>query len=413
MLIAHGLLPDLVSQLSSYSLFGIAPIWWDQTEGQFKVKKSAITCIGSVITFQLGLVLIVHDFYQQYQLAAVANPVESSSGSIPAIEKGYSRTQRISCALLLFMVAIVHDRNMRSAHAIVTLFNGMIAFEQKHTGRLRLPTDWKGKTTKYFCLLVRFFNNIGPLLISILVVVAEPSSPLNVVPFLQTSQTLTTSSSSSTYSSSSSGELGDANGGSDLSSSSSGITIITSNQMVQKFITGTITALLNMMVWYMVVNIRGFWTCGQVLIGCYGIRSALNLYSSIMTRGKLLRITKEKVQEAFIYREIQLLANLFNEVHGNSIFVILLLLSSLLQTISLYLYVRFVTTMTSSNFFVLSGWTWTSRLFVAYMVFDSIFVVFVVFGCCSEVYITSVQKENSAMPVEAALQLPSVFLLKW
>jgi len=134
MLIAHGLLPDLVSQLSSYSLFGISPIWWDQNEGQFKVKKSAITCIGSVITFQLGLVLIIHDLYRQYQLAANTNAGESSSSS--GIERGYNRVQRISCALLLFMVAVIHCRNMRSAHAIAMFFNGMIAFEQKYTGKL-------------------------------------------------------------------------------------------------------------------------------------------------------------------------------------------------------------------------------------------------------------------------------------
>lgn len=113
-----------------------------------------------------------------------------------------------------------------------------------------------------------------------------------------------------------------------------------------------------------------------------------------MTRGKLLRITKEKMQEAVIYREIQLLTSLFNEVHGNSIFAILLLLSSLLQSVSLYLYVRFIAgmMMTSSFYFVPSSWTWTSsRLFIAYMVFDGIFIIFVVFGCCAEVYITSVQ----------------------
>lgn len=111
-----------------------------------------------------------------------------------------------------------------------------------------------------------------------------------------------------------------------------------------------------------------------------------------MTRGKLLRITKEKIQEAIIYREIQLLTNLFNEVHGNPIFAILLLLSSLLQSVALYLYVGFSGAMTSPFYFVPSSWTWTSsRLFILYMVFDGIFIVFVVFGCCAEVYLTSVQ----------------------
>lgn len=112
-----------------------------------------------------------------------------------------------------------------------------------------------------------------------------------------------------------------------------------------------------------------------------------------MTRGKLLRITKEKMQEAVIFREIQLLTSLFNEVHGNSIFAILLLLSSLLQSVALYLYVRFIAgLMMTNSFFVPSSLTWTSsRLFIAYMVFDGIFIIFVVFGCCAEVYITSVQ----------------------
>lgn len=117
-----------------------------------------------------------------------------------------------------------------------------------------------------------------------------------------------------------------------------------------------------------------------------------------MTRGKLLRLTKEKIQEALIYREIQLLTNLFNEVHGNSIFAVFLLLSSLLQTVSLYLYVQFIATMTSSFYFVPSSWTWTSsRLFIAYMVFDGIFIVFVVFGCCADVYITSVQVKEQLL----------------
>lgn len=144
--------------------------------------------------------------------------------------------------------------------------------------------DWKGKLTKYFCLVVRLFNNIGPILITVLITLSETNSPLNLIEFLA-------------QSSSSSSDAGDGNGGGgggsgvvtgnnlDLSSSSSSgsasssITIITGNQMVQRFITGTITALINLIIWYMVMNIRGFWTCGQVLIGCYGIRSALNLYA--------------------------------------------------------------------------------------------------------------------------------------
>lgn len=316
MLIAHGLLPDLISQLSSYSVFGIAPICWDQSQGQFKVKKSAITCIGSVITLQLGFCLLAHDLYRHYQNSQGGNNGGGdTSGGTNAMEKAYVRFQRLSCALLLFMVAIVHGRNMKTAQALVAFFNGMIAFEQKYTGmwrtlcdqkigiifytikieklpllniititldtfagRIRLPTDWKGKLTKYFCLLVRLSNNIGPLLISILITVSEPSSPLNVVEFL----------ASSYYSS---GEIGDnygnnnnGGGNNDLAPSSglslsAGITIITGNQMVHRFITATLTALLNMVIWYMIVNIRGFWVCGQILIGSYGIRSALNLYA--------------------------------------------------------------------------------------------------------------------------------------
>lgn len=111
-----------------------------------------------------------------------------------------------------------------------------------------------------------------------------------------------------------------------------------------------------------------------------------------MTRGKLLRITKEKVEEAVIYRDIQILAYLFNEVHGTWILCGGVLLQSVLQSVALYLYVQFTDTMTTAFYFVPSSWTWTSsRLFIAYMVFDGIFVVFIVFGCCAEVYITSVQ----------------------
>lgn len=159
-----------------------------------------------------------------------------------------------------------------------------------NVGRIRLPVDWKGKLTKYFCLVVRLFNNIGPILITVLITLSETNSPLNLIEFL----------AQSSSSSSSSMDAGDGNGGGgggsgvvtgnnlDLSSSSSsgsassslsGITIITGNQLVQRFITGTITALINLIIWYMIVNIRGFWTCGQVLIGCYGIRAALNLYA--------------------------------------------------------------------------------------------------------------------------------------
>lgn len=147
MLIAHGILPDLISQLSSYSFFGIAPIIWDQTEGQFKVKKSAITCIGTVITLQLGLCLLVHDWYNRHQLPSNGNSHVANNGGDyggwggggGGMEKAYIRIQRFSCALLLFLVAFMHGRNMKSAHALVAFFNGMIAFEQKYTGRVKKP----------------------------------------------------------------------------------------------------------------------------------------------------------------------------------------------------------------------------------------------------------------------------------
>lgn len=156
MLIAHGILPDLLSHLSSYSGFGIAPIFFDQAEGQFKVKKSAITCIGTVVSFQLGLCLIVHDLYQHYHqnTNGINNNASGGSTIIPNssgetvitssfgssttasnwMEKTYNRTQRLSCALLLLFVALIHGRNMRSAHALAAFFNGLIAFEQKYTG---------------------------------------------------------------------------------------------------------------------------------------------------------------------------------------------------------------------------------------------------------------------------------------
>lgn len=136
MLISHGILPDLISQLSSYSFFGIAPIIWDQDQGQFKVKKSAITCIGTVITLQLGLCLIVHDWYNRHQQQSTGshNNGGDSGGVGGGLEKAYIRIQRLSCALLLFLVAFIHANNMRSAHALVGFFNGMIAFEQKYTG---------------------------------------------------------------------------------------------------------------------------------------------------------------------------------------------------------------------------------------------------------------------------------------
>lgn len=151
MLIAHGILPDLISLLSGYSFLGIAPITWDQTEGQFKVKKSAITCIGTVIPLQVGLCLVVHDWYNRHQLNNGNSHVTNNGGDYGGwgggkgggdggggggMEKAYVRIQRLSCALLLFLVAFMHGRNMKTAHALVAFFNGMIAFEQKYTGRL-------------------------------------------------------------------------------------------------------------------------------------------------------------------------------------------------------------------------------------------------------------------------------------
>lgn len=245
MLIAHGILADLISQLSSYSLFGMAPISWDQSGSVFKLRRSAMSGVVTVITLQLGVCLLVNDIF---------GGIEEPGGEI---ERAYGRIQRLSCALLLFLVGGMQGRNIKYGRSLVAFFNGLIAFEQKYTGRIRLAMDWKGKLTKYCCLVVRLFTTFGPVLITVLITVSETSSPLNLIGFLGTS------------SSSSSGES------------------ITGNDMVQRFITWTITSIINLIAWGIVVRIRAFWTCSQILVGCYGLRSALHLYSR--SEGNILK----------------------------------------------------------------------------------------------------------------------------